>query len=83
MKKYKLRTECTVDVINFLNKLIDYSLTSFSLSEGEFEFETDLTLDKIILILQNLTDTHVMYQTVKPIEEYTGERDYKIVVKYL
>ena len=41
----------------------------------EFEFETNLTLDEVIEILKNVPDGHVMYQSVQPIADYTGERD--------
>ena len=81
--KYKLRAECSQDVVYFLNN-VHTQLSSFSLIKDkelpdvEFEFETDLTLDEIILTLQDFDDAHVMYQTVKPIEEYTGERNYEL-----
>ena len=48
------------------------------LPDVEFEFETELALDEIIMTLQDIDDSHVMYQTVKPIDEYTGERDYDL-----
>jgi hypothetical protein len=83
--KYKLRAECSKDVVGFLNN-VHSQLSSFSLIKDkelpdvEFEFETDLALDEIILILKDLDDAHVMYQTVKLIDEYTGERNYELTL---
>lgn len=48
------------------------------LPDVEFEFETELALDEIIMTLQDIDDSHVMYQTVQPIEKYTGERNYDL-----
>lgn len=48
------------------------------LPDVEFEFETELALDEIIMTLKDIDDSHVMYQTVQPIEKYNGERDYDL-----
>lgn len=83
--KYKLRAECSQDILNFLeksgNQMMSFKMTREDLTfpDAEFEFETKLTLDEIILILKGIIDSHVMYQTVKPISEYTGERNYDLV----
>lgn len=78
---YKLRAECLQDIVKFINK-IDYQLLSFNMKKDseypdvEFEFETNLTIEEIILALREIQDLHVMYQTVKRLPDYTGERDY-------
>jgi len=80
---YKLRAECLQDVVNFIEK-IHFNLFSFNIKKDEkypdvdFEFETDLVLDEIILNLKDIEDSHVMYQTVNLFKDYTGERDTSI-----
>ena len=44
------------------------------LPDVEFEFKTTMTLDEILDILSNQVDSHVMMETLRPVEEYTGER---------
>lgn len=81
--KYKLRAEYFNEVSSFI-KIPHNGLKSFSIKKEEefpdiiFEFESDLTLEKIIAILRKIRDSHVMYQTVKSFEEYTGERNFDL-----
>jgi hypothetical protein len=44
------------------------------LPDVEFEFKTTLTLDEILAILSKQVDSHVMMETLRPFDEYTGER---------
>ncbi len=82
--RYKLRAEVSRDVIEFLGiahtDLTDFRMTRVNLfiPDVEFEFETHLSLTEVIQQLKRLIDGHVMYQTVKPINEYTGERNYSM-----
>ncbi len=81
MKKYKLRAECTADILLFipmiLSRVKSFTLLPLDLSPDiEFEFTLDATLDEILDCLRYIDDGHVMYQSVQPIEQYTGERDY-------
>jgi len=78
--KYKLRAESAYDVRYFIAD-IAMTFKSFKmekiqeeLPDVEFEFETDIPLEKIKLILAVSTDSHVMVETVAPIDQYTGER---------
>lgn len=81
--KYKLRAECVQDILMLL-EMAGKSMTSFKmdrdkdLPDAEFEFEIDLELSEIIDLLKTIPDSHVMYQTAKPIGQYTGERDLDI-----
>ena len=58
---YKLRSECSQDVADFIalahNQMKRFSMNSDSegLPDCEFEFETDLALDEIIFILKEKT----------------------------
>lgn len=87
MSVYKLRAECLPDVVQFIentNKrgtmITNYKIEKDKLvSDVYFEFELKLTIPEIIDILQNQKDSHVMYQTVNPIDKYTGERDYDLL----
>lgn len=81
--KYKLRAECSNDVAQFIMKAHS-QMTNFKMQKDEelpdveFDFETELAIDEIIMTLQDIDDSHVMYQTVQPIDKYTGERDYNL-----
>jgi len=80
---YKLRAECLSDVVEFIRKEQNHLINFNTQKDGIFpdydlEFETELDLDQIILKLREIEDSHVMYQTVKPIAEYTGQRDYDL-----
>lgn len=83
MKKYKLRAECMSDVIDFLIE-IQSQLKSFTVTKDnelpdcELEFETELELDEIIFTLQDLEDSHVMYQSCNYLGRYTGLRNYNL-----
>jgi len=80
---YKLRAECSTDVVQFI-KNAHSQLTNFKMQKDkdfpdvEFEFETELALDEIILKLKKIKDAHVMRQTVKPIDEFNGKRNYNL-----
>lgn len=80
---YKLRAECSNDVALFIQNAHS-QMTNFKMQKDkelpdvDFEFETELELDIIVLTLKNIEDSHVMYQTLKPINEYTGERNYDL-----
>ena len=80
---YKLRAECSQDVSSFIAKA-HMQMQTFSmikidyLQDCEFVFESNLTLNEIVYVLKDLVDCHVMYQTVKPIDEFTGERNFEM-----
>lgn len=77
--RYKLRAECSHDVLQFLKNAIPW-LSWFAMTANkctpdvEFEFETNMTYSNILSIIESIDDAHVMYQTVNPVELYTGER---------
>lgn len=84
MKKYKFRAECTQDVIN-LALLLDgkdvESLTIKTMSIGsdvEAVIISNIPYMDIIEMMRQVSDGHVMAQTIKPIQEYTGERNYQM-----
>lgn len=79
--KYKLRAECSYDLTLFIN-LCHNILSQFSMikmnqiPDVEFEFTTDLSIIEVIDYLETLEDSHVMIETLKAIDSYTGIRDY-------
>lgn len=91
MTRFKFRAECTIDIIQFIIAAKDagidihnpnhriMNIDGTPLPDAEFQFDTKTgTLDKIIDVMKGMEDAHVMYQTVQPIDTYTGERDFDI-----
>ena len=85
MTTYKFRAEILPDAVKFLNKSKGYNfvITQMKLKgkpipDVEIKFVSGLTLTEIICIMQGIEDAHIMWQTIKPIAEYTGERDYTL-----
>ena len=76
---FKLRAECLDDVLLLIHRMPksvwEMRIVQVSqLPDVEFEFKTNLTLDEILAILSKQVDSHVMMDTLRPIDEYTGER---------
>lgn len=79
-KVYKLRAEGLNDFLAFLQKGMYMRVKSFTIKpigipDVEVSFETDASLSEIKSKLREVPDSHVMLETVKPINEYTGERE--------
>lgn len=78
---YKLRAECEDDV-NELQKMLRYNFYTLTktihpyLPDTIVEVATSLTLRELQDIIRDITDGHVMLQTIALKENYTGERDY-------
>ena len=77
--KYKLRAECAHDVEQFIKKMEGYSwnhkvLPIVGYPDVEFTFDSAVNKERIKDILRMIPDSHVMIETLKPLEEYTGER---------
>lgn len=78
-RHYKLRAECLDDVHLLIHKMPQNVWEMKILQAGQlpdvvFEFKTTLTLDEILAILSKQVDSHVMMETLRPFDEYTGER---------
>lgn len=79
-KIYKLRAEGLNDFLAFLQKGMYMRVKSFTVKpigvpDVEVSFETDASLSEIKSKLREVPDSHVMIETVKPFNEYTGERE--------
>lgn len=49
--------------------------TYIPLSDTIMEIDTDIYHRDLLHILKAISDLHLMYQTFKPIDRYTGRRD--------
>lgn len=78
LKHFKLRAECLHDVLLLLNKIgkktYGFKIVRDFFPDVEFEFLSTMTSDEILAILSRQVDSHVMMDTFKPFDEYTGER---------
>ena len=77
--KYKLRAECAHDVEQFIKKMEGYTwnhkvMQIKDFPDVEFTFDSEVNRERIKDILRMILDSHVMIETIKPLEEYTGER---------
>jgi len=78
-RHYKLRAECLNDVLLLIDKMPNnvwgMRIEQWgTMPDVEFEFKSRLTLDEILAVLSNQVDSHVMMDTLRPLEEYTGDR---------
>ena len=86
--KYKLRAECFNDIYQFLILVRnDFKVLIFEIkieqahpdhSDFTMEFRSELNIKEIRRIIYAGTDLHVMAQTLKPIHEYDGDRDFDL-----
>ena len=77
---YKLRAEGLNDFLAFLQEGMYFRVKSFTVETTSgpdvvVSFETDASLSEIKTKLDEVPDSHVMLETIKPINEYTGERN--------
>jgi hypothetical protein len=80
-KTYKLRAEGLNDFLAFLQNDMYFKIKYFTIEITGFPdvvvtFETNSSLSEIKQKLKEVPDSHVMLETVKPVNEYTGEREY-------
>lgn len=78
-RHFKLRAECLDDVLLLIYRMPTNMWEMKILQVGQlpdvvFEFKTTLTLDEILAVLNRQVDSHVMMETLRPFDEYTGER---------
>ena len=87
MTTYKFRAECIQDVDLFtilIGELATNLKTEMDFPELDWAadvvvtFDSELPIEEIIIIMNGVDDGHVLYQTVQPIEKYTGARDYSL-----
>lgn len=74
MNTYKFRTECQADADSLEGKL---HTPIICLGDNEHVIKTTRSLSNMKLAIMGLNDCHVIYETILPIGEYTGERTYQ------
>tara|TARA_R110000868_G_scaffold275187_1_gene534865 strand:- start:177 stop:440 length:264 start_codon:yes stop_codon:yes gene_type:complete len=87
MTTYKFRAETLIDIELFKIqagghisnlKAIPNDPETSTFPDITITFDSEMPIENLIYIMRKVEDGHVMFQTLKPIEEYTGERDYSI-----
>ena len=81
MTAYRLRAECSDDVVRLMNALRASGvhtdmrvMKDVALPDVTATFKCDLSLDALRGIIATIDDGHVMHETVERAERYTGER---------
>jgi hypothetical protein len=82
---YKFRCECPNDYERiqavcgegmFEVKIIPQFIKEIPIPDLEVEFKSTLSYGQLLRKFDEVTDAHIAFQTLMPIEEYTGERDF-------
>jgi len=81
MNIFKFRAECMSDVDIFRSdikdKILKITMEIFPpLPDVVVQIETNISLEKIKIIMSKIRDGHVMLETIARKEEYTGNRKY-------
>ena len=77
MNTYKFRAECLADVANFLLEFRPEHteiVAAKMIPDVECVIKTSADIDKVKGAMADVMDSHVMMQTIQPIDKYTGER---------
>jgi hypothetical protein len=84
LNTYKFRAESLTDALYFYgaSKSIHGRLITNPINEFNPDvvciFQSKNSLETIINEMKKIQDGHVMWQTVRPIDQYTGERNYDL-----
>ena len=82
---YKFRCECQVEYDRLqavcgegMNdaKVIPQFIKEIPIPDRVVEFTSTLSYEQLLRMYGGVADAHIAFQTLMPIEEYTGERDY-------
>jgi hypothetical protein len=87
--KYGFRAEFLYDIIEFQNNLMSNKLYKYNgwnlnysrhniFPDVDCELEIDLEIYQVRDIMRLQSDSHVMTQSIKDYENYTGDRDFSI-----
>lgn len=84
MNKYKFRAECRADADIFFSKFKE-GISNIKVEPIEDSpidvyatFESKFYLATLIQVAKEVQDGHVIAQTIRPLEKFTGERNYSI-----
>lgn len=76
-ERFKMRFEATADLCGFLNVCAANAVSLGNFASDRMDmvaFETDLPLSEIKALLAQVTDGHVMLDTIAPIGNFTGKQ---------
>ena len=82
---YKFRCECRNDYERIQAvcgegmievKIIPQFIQEIPIPDLDVEFKSTLSYEQLLRKFDKVTDAHIAFQTLMPIEEYTGERDF-------
>lgn len=76
MNNFKFRAECLHDVVELLKimPVQSYKIQTIGIPDVEVEFSCDAFRDEIINYMEQIPDSHVMIQTLRDADDYTGTR---------
>ena len=57
-------------------KIIQQFIQEIPIPDLDVEFKSTLSHEQLLRKFDKVTDAHIAFQTLMPIEEYTGERDF-------
>jgi hypothetical protein len=78
-KRYALRCEAPIDILLLVDACRAHGVVfgNFEDFKDSVSFASDATIDALLAVIETVPDGHVMFQTLQPIETYTGKRDYE------
>ena len=76
MNNFKFRAECLHDVVELLKimPVQSYQIKTIGVFDIEVEFSCEAFRDEVIQYMEQVVDSHVMIQTLRDEDEYTGKR---------
>ena len=92
MPSYKCRAECRRDAEEWQkvagdlvrNVVVKDVLLGgvIPIPDVDIDFESDASLQHLCNTMASVSDAHVMWETVQPSDQYTGEREDRVLSKY-
>jgi len=74
--KYKFRAECLHDIKLLMGLVLvsQFKIESTLFPDCTAEITTELSIADLKKAMRKIPDSHVMLETIAPLNEYTGER---------
>lgn len=76
MNNFKFRAECLHDVVELLKimPVQSYQIRTIGVPDVEVEISCDAFRDEVIAYMEQVPDSHVMIESLRDANEYTGKR---------
>ena len=79
---YKFRVECGPDYTRIKrvigDRMVENKYECDGFGDIEVTIESTLSLDQLRQLISSVPDAHVAVQTIMPVAEYTGDRNYDL-----